>query len=156
MKGRLIALTALALTAGCGGGSTIGGLDAEAVYTFQLTQAAEVPTPKTTTATGAATIVVFADRIEYEVSARSIVSVTMAHIHSGATGVAGPIVVTLFNQPSNPVSPSGVFASGTLTDANLPSGVTIASLKSLIANGTAYVNVHTSANPSGEIRGQIR
>ena len=156
MKGKTIAAVALAAITGCGGGSTIGGLDAEAVYTVQLTQAAEVPAPKPTTASGAATIVVYPDRIEYELSAHSIISVTMAHIHNGAPGTAGPIVVTLFNQQSNPVSPSGVFASGTFTDATLPSGVTLASLKALLASGSAYVNVHTSANPAGEIRGQVK
>ena len=156
MKGRLMAIAALAVAAGCGGGSTIGGLDAEAVYNVQLTQSAEVPTPKPTTASGTATIVVYLDRIEYEVRAQSIIAVTMAHIHSGAVGVAGPVVVTLFNQLNNPVSPSGVFASGTLTDTNLPAGVTVASLKTLLASGGSYVNVHTTANPNGEIRGQIR
>jgi hypothetical protein len=152
MKGKTMAAVALAVITGCGGGSTIGGLDAEAVYTIQLTQAAEVPAPKPTTASGAAVIVVYADRIEYELSAQSIIGVTMAHIHNGAPGVAGPIVVTLFNQPNSPVSPNGVFASGTLTDGT----VNLASLKTLLASGSAYVNVHTSANPAGEIRGQVK
>ena len=152
MKGKAIAVVALAAITGCGGGSTIGGLDAEAVYTLQLTQAAEVPAPKPTTASGAATIVVYPDRIEYQVSAQSIIAVTMAHIHNGAPGIAGPIVVTLFNQPNNPISPNGVFASGTLTDAT----VNLASLKALLASGSAYINVHTSANPAGEIRGQVK
>ena len=157
MKGReLLAVAALAVFTGCGGGGTIGGLDAEAVYTIQLTQSAEVPTPKPTTASGVATLIAYPDRVDYELRAQSIINVTMAHIHTGAPGVAGPIVVTLFNQPGNPVSPNGVFASGSLTDANLPSPVTVATLKTLLASGNGYVNVHTQANPNGEIRGQIR
>jgi hypothetical protein len=156
MKGRLVAAAALAAIVGCGGGSTIGGLDAEAVYTISLTQAAEVPAPKPTTASGSATIVVYSEKIDYELRAQSIISVTMAHIHNGAPGVAGPIVVTLFNQQNNPVSPNGVFASGSLTAQTLPAGVTLESLKTLLASGGAYVNVHTSGNPSGEIRGQVK
>ena len=148
------AITLIAL--GCGGGSSVGGLDAEATYTIPLSQSKEVPTPKPTAASGSAQIIVYANSIDYQVSASSIAAVTMAHIHNGAVGVAGPIVVTLFSNVSNPLTPNGVFASGTLKDSNLPAGVTIASLKALIASGRAYVNVHTLTNPSGEIRGQIQ
>jgi hypothetical protein len=146
----------LALTAACGGGSSTGGLDAEATYSIPLSQSSEVPTPKPSTASGSAQIIVYSSSIDYQVSATSIANVTMAHIHNGAPGVAGPIVVTLYSNVANPANPNGVFASGTLTDSNLPAGVTIASLKALIASGNAYVNVHTTQNPGGEIRGQIR
>jgi hypothetical protein len=30
------------------------------------------------------------------------------------------------------------------------------SLLVLLRNGNAYINIHTAANPDGEIRGQIR
>jgi hypothetical protein len=143
------------LVAACGGGSSTGGLDAEATYTISLTQSSEVPTPKPTSAQGAAQLIVYPNSIDYQVAASSIQNVTMAHIHNGAVGAAGPIVVTLYNNPTA-INPSGVFASGTLTDANLPAGVTIASLKALIASGRAYVNVHTTQNPPGEIRGQVQ
>ncbi|HEX6573716.1 MAG TPA: CHRD domain-containing protein [Gemmatimonadaceae bacterium] len=157
MKGRILLFASIiTASAGCGGGSTIGGLDAEAVYTISLAQANQVPAPKATTATGTATVVVYADRVDYEVSANSIIEVTAAHIHTGQPGVAGPIVVTLFNQPNNPISKNGVFASGTLRDSNLPSGVTIDNLKSFIASGNGYIDIHTKANPNGELRGQIR
>jgi len=143
--------------ASCGGGNSIGGLDAEAVFSISLTQGAEVPVPKATTASGTALLVIYPDRIDYEVTGTSIIGVTMAHIHNGATGVAGPIVVTLYNQASSPSGTiNGVFASGTLTSGNLPAGVTIESLKTLLKSGNAYVNVHTTTNPSGEIRGQVK
>ena len=79
----------------------------------------------------------------------------MAHIHNGAPGIAGPIVVTLYNQAASGTI-NGVFATGSLTAANLPANVTLASLKTLLLSGNAYVNVHTTANPSGEIRGQVK
>jgi hypothetical protein len=92
--------------------------------------------------------------------------VTMAHIHCGAAGVNGPVVAFLFG----PVDPPGVTKSvllskGVITDANvIPRDGTVcprpvanlADLLTLIREGNAYVNVHTTANAGGEIRGQIR
>ena len=152
---KTLAVSAAFALASCGGGSSIGGLDAEAVYRFALTQGQEVPAPKTTTASGSAQLIVYPERIDYEVTANSIIGVTMAHIHSGAAGVAGPIVVTLYNQAAGGTV-NGILASGSLTAANLPNGVTLATLKTLLASGGSYVNVHTTANPSGEIRGQVK
>lgn len=154
---RRFAVTVLLFLAACGSGESIGGLDAEAVFVVQLTQAAEVPVPKPTAASGSAQVVLYPDRIAYEITGASITGVTMAHIHNGAPGVAGPIFVTLLNQPSTPSATiNGVIVSGTFTAANLPAGVTLQSLKDLLLGGNAYVNVHTSANPQGEIRGQLR
>lgn len=154
---RLAAAVAAAALTACGGGNSIGGLDAEAAFVIQLTQAAEIPAPRPTTASGAAQIVIYPDRVDYEISGSSITGVTMAHIHTGAVGVAGPIFATLLSQPSSPSGTiNGVIVSGSFTSANLPSGVTLQSLKDLLLSGNSYVNVHTSANPQGEIRGQIR
>lgn len=154
---KIFAAATMILLAACGGGTSIGGLDAEAAFVFQLTQAAEVPPPSPTTASGAATVVLYPDRVDYEITGSSITGVTMAHIHSGAPGVAGPIFVTLLNQPSSPSGTiNGVIASGSFTSSNLPAGVTLQSLKDLLLSGNSYVNVHTSANQQGEIRGQIR
>ncbi len=150
----LPALLVAALSA-CGGGSSIGGLDAEATFRFALTQSAEVPAPKPTTASGIAQLIIYPERIDYELTGTSIIGVTMAHIHNGVPGVAGPIVVTLYNQAASGAI-NGVFAKGSLTSANLPANVTLASLKTLLLSGNAYVNVHTTANPAGEIRGQVQ
>lgn len=152
---KILAVLAAFTFTSCGGGSSIGGLDAEATFRFALTQSAEIPAPKATTASGTAQIVIYPERIDYELTGNSIIGVTAAHIHSGAVGVAGPIIVTLYNQPASGTI-NGVFASGSLTAANLPAGVTLASLKTLLLSGGAYVNVHTTLNPSGEIRGQVQ
>ena len=81
---------------------------------------------------------------------------TMAHIHFGAPGVDGPIVLPFFmsNMPASDT------ISGTLTAADLkPDPVgginTIADVATAIQNGNAYVNVHTAQYPAGEIRGQL-
>jgi len=152
----LMAMGLMASSVACGSGASTGGLDADRVYSIALTSGAEVPAPKPTTASGAALILVYPDRIEFQLQASNITAITMAHIHSGAPGVAGPIVVTLF-QPASPTGAiNGLFASGSLSAGSLPQGVTVASLTSLLASGNAYVNVHTSANPLGEIRGQVQ
>ena len=68
---------------------------------------------------------------------------TAAHIHLGAPGKAGKVVVPL-------CGPCTSGAHGTYTKP-LPGTVQTALLA-----GTAYVNVHTKLNPAGEIRGQFK
>jgi hypothetical protein len=68
---------------------------------------------------------------------------TAAHIHLGAPGKAGKVVVPL-------CGPCASGAHGTYTKA-LPGTVQTALLA-----GKAYVNVHTKLNPAGEIRGQVK
>jgi hypothetical protein len=70
--------------------------------------------------------------------------ITGAHIHEGPVGVSGPISVDLVP-----------FLSGNSLQATL-TGATLASLdKEDLFGGQYYINVHTAANPGGEIRGQI-
>ncbi len=81
----------------------------------------------------------------------------MAHIHFGATGVAGPVVVAFTGLPG---TASGTIPNKTFTMADYPgtnpTGLTgyadfIAKLKA----GMAYANIHTGACGSGEVRGQL-
>ncbi len=148
-------LAGLTIAAGCGGGSSTGGLDVEQSFIVPLNSTKEVPAPKPTQATGTAQILVYPSRIDFQLSAINITGITMAHIHNGAVGVAGPVIVTLFLPGSATGQISGVFAVGSLDASNLPAGVTLESLKTLLKSGNAYVNVHTTANPTGEIRGQL-
>lgn len=102
--------------------------------------------------------------LEYKLIASNIVDVTQSHIHCGPPGVNGPIVVFLYGFGPT-VSPNGVLAQGTITNANVipradspacPGGV--ANLEDVIEKmntGGAYVNVHTVVFPGGEIRGDI-
>ena len=64
-----------------------------------------------------------------------------AHIHLGKPGKTGPVAVVLCNN----VCKSPKSGTATLTPAQLKA----------IRSGGAYVNVHTTKNPNGEIRGQI-
>ncbi|MDX2024231.1 MAG: CHRD domain-containing protein [Deltaproteobacteria bacterium] len=65
-----------------------------------------------------------------------------AHIHKGAPGVAGPVVLPLV------VPASADPSTGTVT-------LDPAALADLKA-GSLYVNAHTAANPMGEVRGQLK
>src|SRR5262249_13115596 len=64
---------------------------------------------------------------------------TAAHIHLGAVGDPGPIIIPLLGGPTN--------WSGTTP--------LTAEQKAQLKAGQLYVNVHTLVNPGGEIRGQI-
>ena len=90
----------------------------------------------------------------YSVNATNIEGVTAGHIHLGAIGENGPILVTLFkyDTPMNEVSENGTITADKLEGPM--AGKQISDLATAGANGTLYVNVHTEQNPNGEIRGQ--
>ena len=96
--------------------------------------------------------------ISFELDVTNIVDVTAAHIHLGAAGTSGDVIVPLFTGPQKPGSFTGVLAKGAITVAMLTGpmkGKTFADLAAAVLSGQTYVNVHTVANPKGEIRGQI-
>jgi hypothetical protein len=108
----------------------------------------EVPHPKgTTTATGSFTgtlkvINASKSTLTYKLTyARLTGKGLAAHVHLGAAGKAGRIVVPLCAPCA-----SGVHSAKAISS--------VAAL-AMIA-GKAYVNVHTAKNPAGEIRGQIK
>jgi CHRD domain len=84
-----------------------------------------------------------------------------AHIHVGPAGVNGGVTVPFSQVPH---ATSGTF-SGTFTAANVMAAQTsdggigvdagdFDGLLTLMRAGNTYTNVHTTQNPSGEIRGQ--
>ena len=66
---------------------------------------------------------------------------TMAHIHGPAAPGANAGVLVPFSSPGT----SPIKGTATLTDAQ----------EQDLMDGKTYANVHTAANPGGEIRGQI-
>ena len=65
--------------------------------------------------------------------------------------------MTFFNVPQTApltVSEKTILAEGTFTAANV-TGISFADLLAAIRAGNTYVNVHTTAFPGGEIRGQL-
>ena len=110
--------------------------------TVALTGTNEVP-PVTTSATGTANITIGADRsVKASVTAKDMTA-TASHIHQGAAGANGPVVV--------PFTKSGDNAFSAAPDAKLTEEQ-YAAYKA----GNLYVNVHSAKNPGGEIRGQLK
>jgi CHRD domain len=133
-------------------------------FQAHLNGGGEVP-PTNTKAQGEATFNLSKDgnSIHYKLTVANIENVTMSHIHEGVTGANGPVVVWLYPSTPPPVlkpgRSDGVLAEGTITSANLTgplTGKSITDLLNDLKSGNAYVNVHTSQYPGGEIRGQIK
>lgn len=101
-----------------------------------------------TGATGSAEFVLSENTLDFELSVADIDEATAAHIHLGAEGVAGPVLVPLFGGPTTAVGFSGLLADGTVVIED--------SVITHMRAGNTYVNVHTLANPMGAIRGQIQ
>jgi len=111
-----------------------------------LTAAQEVPPPSGVSAQARGTFTgTIAEgrspRLNWRLSFRGLTGPALqAHVHVGRPGVAGPVVVTL----------CGPCATGAKGSAPISAAV-----RRALLDGTAYVNVHTDRNGSGEIRGQV-
>jgi hypothetical protein len=106
----------------------------------------EVPSPTNRSAHGFFSYEIDGDQFCYtlEVSGLSAPAVA-AHVHLGDRHVAGPVVIPL----TVPAETSFEVSACTTADAGL--------LADIDANPSDYyVNVHTSTNPTGETRGQLR
>ncbi len=151
----LIALVLVAGTAAANGGPRN--------FRAHLSGGEEVPAVDTR-AQGQAIFQLSADGTElsYKLIAANIHDILMAHIHLAPAGQNGPVVAWLYpSAPPPQLIPGrfqGVLAEGVITDADLVgplAGATLADLVAEIEAGNTYVNVHTTTNPGGEIRGQI-
>jgi hypothetical protein len=102
----------------------------------------EVP-PVQTKASASSSIVVADDMAVTGSVTTSNVEPTMAHIHQGAVGVSGPVLVTLVKTTDTQWS---VPANTKLTAEQYQS----------YKAGDLYVNVHSAAHKDGEIRMQLK
>jgi hypothetical protein len=113
-------------------------------FATTLTGAAEVPGPGDPDGSGTASIRLNHGQGEvcFELAVSGIVSASAAHIHVGAAGVAGPVVVGL--SPPTSGTSSGCVAA----DPEL--------IKAIIQTPQEYyVNVHNAEYPAGALRGQL-
>lgn len=116
----------------------------------------EVPAVDTR-GTGVATFKDRAEGLVFKLNVANLDDVVAAHIHCGEVGENGPVGVTLFS--GGPTSDPGTLAQGTIAEPDADNGCDWEDLDDVVAaleSGDTYVNVHTLANPSGEIRGQVR
>ncbi|HEY5512833.1 MAG TPA: CHRD domain-containing protein [Geomonas sp.] len=135
------------------------GFAAEKSFKAKLTPKEETKKPKSK-ASGKAEFKLSEDgkSMTYKLHVKNIMDPTAAHIHMGKKGADGPPVVGLASEAKKG-KVSGVLSEGMIMDKDLMGdlqGKTVADLVNLIKSGDAYVNVHSSANPDGEIRGQIK
>lgn len=110
----------------------------------------EVP-PVNTDATGVCVVKIARDEssIDWKLIVANIENVIAAHFHKAPPGVNGGVVVGIHGGLVE--DPDGVLSMGTITDADTD----LATFIDDIRNGDIYVNVHTTANQGGEIRGQV-
>ncbi|MBK5276516.1 MAG: CHRD domain-containing protein [Desulfuromonadales bacterium] len=136
------------------------GFAAEKSFKAKLTGKDEVPSVKTK-AKGEIEFKLSKDgrELSYKLKVKNIENPTAAHIHLGMKGKSGPPLANLFGGPKKEGTFSGNLSEGTIMAENLSGdlmGKSLADLVQLIKSGETYVNVHTDANPNGEIRGQIK
>ena len=88
-----------------------------------------------------------------------IVSPTLSHIHRGAAGVSGQVIINFATSaaqiPNGHTSGSGSLAPPLSTAAFQPA-TDIPALSNAITAFGYYINVHSTAFPGGEIRGQLQ
>lgn len=133
----LAVAAALAVTAASLAAPRSGG------WSAKLTAAQEAPAQavKTPAASGAFHATVSGKTLKWTLTFSKLSGpATAAHIHLGAMGKAGNVLVPLCGPCK-----SGASGSAPLTGA----------LKADFAKHLLYVNVHTAKNPAGEIRGQV-
>jgi hypothetical protein len=82
------------------------------------------------------------DRVCFKIKVRRVGTMAMGHIHSGRKGVAGPVFVLLFDQPTK--KPKGCVTAEK------------SQVRAIRRHPTRfYVNVHTQQFPAGAARGQL-
>lgn len=169
-----IIFTALLVSVAAGCGLFGLGGDSETTrYEVNLSGEREVPEPIDTEAAGDITLVVNRadEEIDFILTVSDIEQATQGHIHLGGPDENGPAVAFLLKLTDN-VDGTGagtprsfdeeqVIARGTITEEDIIArpehdfGGSFEELVEAMSQGQAYVNVHTTAHPSGVIRGQI-
>jgi len=125
-------------------------VQAQTSFTSFLNGAQEVP-GVATPAFGNGTILLNAaqNQITINLTFQGLLApITVAHIHNGAFGTNGPVVIDIRSL----IMTSPDLRAGSIMNAMV--NVTPAQATVLLS-GNGYFNIHTSVNPGGEIRGQI-
>ena len=138
---------------------------AATVYSTTLSGVNEVPAT-TSGGTGSAVVTITGNTLDLSVIFSGLSSPdSAAHIHCcGAVGVNEPVALPFTGFPVG-VTTGTFHADFDLTDSTVytaaflsANGGTAASAETALLaglGGNAYVNIHTTTNPGGEIRGQL-
>jgi hypothetical protein len=135
--------------------------DPQEKYVAELRASNEVP-PNSSTAVGQVVLLVSRDAsyAEYSVEASGLTGgIRGGHFHRAAAGVNGPIVLSFFFN-SDGTENRAPTPGTTDLEANkaIARTITKAQLDLILPDlraGNLYANIHTPANPGGEIRGQM-
>ena len=93
--------------------------------------------------------------LSYTVNGSGLTSARIIDVHLGGSAVSnGTVLATLFTNPTDTTLTASQIVSGSIS-TNAVVGVSFDSLLTLMKNGAAYVDVHSTARPLGLIRGQI-
>ncbi len=159
-----LALAAVALfAAACGDSTDPGPVSHTVTFTATLSGATEVPV-NTSTATGSftATLDTLTNEFVYDLTFTGLSgNVNNGHIHGpAAAGVNAGTTINFNTLPGATFSfglPAGTAHGATVLNAATQITATMSgdSLRKLLFAGLTYANIHTTALPGGEIRGQI-
>ena len=142
----VLAIAAAAAVLSLSGCSTVQGvmpdwMPGSGAIKVSLTGQEEVP-PLSVSGSGAGSFRVAEDgTISGSVTTKDVQG-TMAHIHRGAKGANGPVIVPLDKNGDTYTVPAG----RKLTQAQIDD----------LKKGNLYVNVHTNRNKGGEVRAQLQ
>jgi hypothetical protein len=128
-------------------------------YMAQLTGAQVVPAVDTE-ATGTLELTLSDDRqsVKYVLTVENFTGLTVARLRTGHSGSTGEEIFTLYPGPNKKGLFSGVVADWTFTADDFLGplkGKTMADFIALVESGSVYVNVGSTRNRDGEIRGQL-
>lgn len=125
----------------CGAVLTLSAIPAQIVYlSASLDGQQEVPPVATTaSAWGLVRVDQATSSVNVFVQSQGLTG-QMAHLHNGAVGVNGPVII-----PLNSVAPGRWTGSAVVNPVDL----------NVILSGNSYINIHTATHPGGEIRGQV-
>ncbi|HJQ11494.1 MAG TPA: CHRD domain-containing protein [Gemmatimonadaceae bacterium] len=123
-------------------------------YTATLSAANE-PGVINSTGSGTATFVDKGSRFDWTLEFNGLANVFASHIHGPCDAcTTAPVMINLFLPNGNTGPAHPVVFHGEINNEN-NTAVSLDSLRTLFNNGKSYVNIHTTANQGGEIRGNV-
>ena len=124
----------------------------------------EVPDAVSTAAFGRGVLVITPQRVKVVNVFRNLDNLQMAHLHLAAAGQNGPVIANLVPESLDLTDPNiqrritrGLVSNLSAEDLVGPlAGQPLNVLADAIRAGNVYVNIHTTENPAGELRGQLQ
>jgi hypothetical protein len=144
----------------CGGSDGATGTEPTVErFTTTLSAANVVGANIDSPGTGTATFEWDGTRLTFVATVQNMNQVIAAHIHGPASASENANIVLDIFIPAAPTGPvNGELAKNAVVAGShlLVGGATLEQVVTLLRTGQSYLLVHTSANPDGEIRGQMQ